>query len=34
VLRHSLQHSRNKEVVYDHFKMVLNKKGIIRIGRL
>jgi len=34
VLRHSLQHRRDKEVVYDHFKMVLNKKGIIRIERL
>ena len=34
VLRHSLQHRRNKQVVYDHFKMVLNKRGIIRIERL
>jgi hypothetical protein len=34
VLRHSLHHKRDKEVVYDHFKMVLNKRGIIRIERL
>jgi hypothetical protein len=34
VLRHSLQHKRDKEVVYDHFKMILNKRGIIRIERL
>ena len=34
VLRHSLQHRRNKQVVHDHFKMVLNKRGIIRIERL
>lgn len=34
VLRHSLQHRRDKQVVYDHFRMVLNKRGIIRIERL
>ena len=34
VLRHSLQHRRDQQVVYDHFKMVLNKRGIIRIERL
>jgi hypothetical protein len=34
VLRHSLRHKRDQEVVYDHFKMVLNKRGIIRIERL
>ena len=34
VLRHSLRHKRDQEVVCDHFKMVLNKRGIIRIERL
>ena len=34
VLRHSLQHRRDREIVYDHFKLVLNKRGIIRIDRL
>lgn len=34
VLRHSLQHRRDQQIVYDHFKLVLNKRGIIRIDRL
>lgn len=34
VLRHSLHHRRDQQVVYDHFRMVLNKRGIIRIDRL
>jgi hypothetical protein len=34
MLRHSLQHRRDPQIVYDYFKMVLNKRGIIRIDRL
>jgi hypothetical protein len=34
VLRHSLQHRRDPQIVYDHFKLVLNKRGILRIERM
>jgi hypothetical protein len=34
VLRHSLRHTRNPQIVYDHFRLVLNKRGILRIERL
>jgi hypothetical protein len=34
VLRHSLRGRRDQQEVFDHFKMVLNKRGIIRIERL
>ena len=36
VLKHALANNRrdDKEMVYDHFRLILNKKGIIRIDRL
>jgi hypothetical protein len=36
VLKHALNHHgrKEKQVVYDHFRMILNKQGIIRIERL